>query len=209
MPKAEDLPGLAERDAPTLSFDCQVDWRAWLELHHLEPTGIWLRFSKKASGIKSVSYPEALETALCFGWIDGQKRSLNDKFWLQKFTPRRRKSGWSKINRIKALLLIEQGLMRPKGLQEVTQARADGRWEAAYDSPRTAVVPPDLQAALNANPKAKEFFATLDSRNRYAILYRVQTVKKAETRARRIDEFIALLARHKTIHPLFKSPGSS
>jgi len=185
-----------------MSFASQKEWRLWLGKNHADPTGIWLQVAKKESGISSVTYLEALETALCFGWIDGQKRPLNEKFWLQRFTPRRARSGWSKVNRLKALSLIEQGLMRPPGLREVEKARADGRWEAAYDSARTAIVPPDLEEALAKNTKAKMFFATLDSANRYAILYRIQTAKKPETRQQRIRQFVAMLAKKEKLHPL-------
>jgi len=193
-----------------IGFANQQDWRAWLEANHIDPTGIWLQVAKKASGIPSVSYLEALETALCFGWIDGQKRPLDDKYWLQKFTPRRAKSGWSKVNRTKALFLIEQGQMRPAGLLEVERAKADGRWEAAYDSASTAVVPPDLEKALAKSSKANAFFATLDRANRYAILYRIQTAKKPEARRLRIQQFVAMLAKKEKLHPLLgkKAPKS-
>jgi len=189
-------------EAPRKNFASQHKWQLWLEKNHTDPTGIWLQVAKKESGIPSVTYPEALETALCFGWIDGQKRPLDEKFWLQRFTPRRTKSGWSKINCSKALLLIEQGKMRPSGLKEVERAKADGRWEAAYDSARTAEVPSDLEKALAKNAKAKAFFATLDRANRYAILYRVQTAKKPETRQERIRQFVAMLAKKEKLHPL-------
>ncbi len=160
-----------------------------------------MQLAKKASGIPSVTYVEAIETALCYGWIDGQKQSHNAEAWLQKFTPRGRKSIWSKINREKALSLIENGKMQAAGLAEVERAKQDGRWEQAYDSPGSATVPPDLQAALNHSPKAKAFFATLESRNRYAILWRVQTAKKAETRAKRIALFVEMLERGEKLHP--------
>jgi uncharacterized protein YdeI (YjbR/CyaY-like superfamily) len=157
--------------------------------------------AKKASGIPSVTYAEAIETALCYGWIDGQKQSHNAEAWLQKFTPRGRKSIWSKINCEKALALVKSGKMKPAGLTEVNRAKQDGRWEQAYDSPSSATVPPDLLAALNKNRRAKTFFATLESRNRYAILWRVQTAKKAETRAKRIRLFVEMLERGEKIHP--------
>ena len=157
--------------------------------------------AKKDSGTPSVTYAEAIEIALCYGWIDGQKQSHSAETWLQKFTPRGKKSIWSKINREKAVALIESGRMQATGLAEVKRAQADGRWEQAYDSPSTATVPPDLQAALNKNARAKAFFATLESRNRYAILWRVQTAKKAETRAKRIALFIQMLERGEKIHP--------
>jgi len=149
----------------------------------------------------SGDYAEALEVALCYGWIDGQMKSDSATAWLQKFTPRGKKSTWSKINRQKALALIESGKMKPAGLAEVQRAREDGRWEQAYDSPKSATVPEDLQAALNANARAKAFFATLNGASRYAILFRVQTAKKAETRAKRIQHFIQMLEKHEKLHP--------
>ncbi|MEO3749502.1 YdeI/OmpD-associated family protein [Streptomyces sp. B6B3] len=188
-------------DDPELDLADQDAWAAWLEDHHADPSGAWLRIAKKDSGLTSVGYAEAVETALCFGWIDGQSRRLDDRYWLQRFTPRRPRSRWSRINRQKAEDLIERGLMRPAGLAEVERARADGRWEAAYDSPRTAEVPDDLRAALAANPRAEAFFATLNGRNRYAILHRVQEAKRPETRTRRIATFVTMLADHRTPHP--------
>jgi len=157
--------------------------------------------AKKDSGIASVNHPEALEVALCYGWIDGQRKAEDDKYFLQRFTPRTLRSTWSKINRDKALKLIEEGRMQPAGLAEVDRARSDGRWDAAYDAQSVATVPPDLQAALNANPKAAAFFAKLDSRNRYAVLFRTQGAKKPETRARRIAQFVEMLAKGEKIHP--------
>jgi uncharacterized protein YdeI (YjbR/CyaY-like superfamily) len=172
-----------------------------LKTNHLSAPGVWLQLAKKNSGTSSVTYAEAIEVALCYGWIDGQKKSHNDEAWLQKFTPRGKKSIWSKINREKALTLVANGRMQAMGLAETERAKADGRWEQAYDSPSTATVPPDLQAALNKNARAKAFFATLEGRNRYAILWRVQTAKKAETRAKRIALFIQMLERGEKIHP--------
>lgn len=157
--------------------------------------------AKKDSGIASVNHPEALEVALCYGWIDGQRKAEDDKYFLQRFTPRTPRSTWSKINRDKALKLIEEGRMQPAGLAEVDRARSDGRWDAAYDAQSVATVPPDLQAALDANPKAAAFFAKLDSRNRYAVLFRTQGAKKPETRARRIAQFVEMLAKGEKIHP--------
>jgi uncharacterized protein YdeI (YjbR/CyaY-like superfamily) len=193
--------GKTTKELPTLLFAQPQDWRAWLDEHHASSSGIWLRLAKKASGIQSITYPEALEVALCYGWIDGQKKSFDESTWLQKFTPRGAKSIWSKVNREKALALIESGQMQPAGLAAVESARKDGRWEAAYDSQSVAGVPDDLQAELDRNPAAKAFFATLNSRNRYAILFRIQTAKKAETRARRIQEFVGMLERHETLYP--------
>jgi len=188
-------------DYPVLHFEDQQSWRAWLHEYHAEAKGVWLRLAKKTAQANSVQYTEALETALCYGWIDGQKQADDDQFWRQKFTPRTARSVWSKINREKAEALIENGLMHAAGLNEVERARADGRWQAAYDSASKAAVPDDLQQALDANPKASAFFATLDSQNRYAILYRVQTAKKAETRARRIGEYVEMLERNEKLHP--------
>ncbi|MEP7198416.1 MAG: YdeI/OmpD-associated family protein [Chloroflexota bacterium] len=188
-------------DLPIMRFERQQDWKAWLDANHAASSGVWLRLAKKASGAPSVSYAEALEVALCYGWIDGQKQSYDVETWLQKFTPRGAKSIWSKINRAKALALIERGQMKPAGLAAIERARQDGRWEAAYDSPSGATVPSDLQAALDRNGRAKAFFATLDRRNRYAILFRIQTAKRAETRARRVQQFIQMLEQHETLHP--------
>lgn len=188
-------------DYPVLHFADQQGWRVWLHEHHAAAKGVWLRLAKKGAEARSVQYAEALETALCYGWIDGQKQAEDDQFWRQKFTPRSARSVWSKINRGKAEALIKNGLMQPAGLREVERAQADGRWQAAYDSSSKAMVPADLQAALDADPKASEFFAALDRQNRYAILYRVQAAKKAETRARRIADYVAMLARQEKLHP--------
>jgi len=157
--------------------------------------------AKKASGIASIDHPEALELALCYGWIDGQRKGDGEQHFLQRFTPRTPRSTWSKINRDKALKLIEESRMQPAGLAEVERARADGRWDAAYDAQSIATVPPDLQAALDANSKAAAFFATLDSRNRYSVLFRTQGAKKPETRAKRIAQFVEMLAKGEKIHP--------
>ena len=182
-------------------FKSKREWSGWLEKNHAASTGLWLRTAKKGSSLKSVSYQEALEVALCYGWIDGQKRPENDEAWLQRFCPRSARSVWSKINREKALALIESGEMKPAGLAAIEDARNNGRWESAYDSPGNAAVPADLQAALDANPKAAAFFKTLNRANSYAILWRIQTVKKAETRVRKIEQFIAMLERHEKLHP--------
>ena len=162
---------------------------------------MWLKLAKKGAGVPSVSYAEAIEVALVWGWIDGQKRALDERFWLQKFTRRGARSLWSKINRDKATALIAAGKMKPAGLAVGERARRDGRWERAYDGPRTSTVPDDLAAALARNARAKKLFATLDAAIRYAILWRVQTAKKAETRARRISELVAMLARGEVLHP--------
>jgi uncharacterized protein YdeI (YjbR/CyaY-like superfamily) len=182
-------------------FESVEAWERWLAEHHDEPAGVWIRFARKGSGIASVTQPQALETALRYGWIDGQARSLDERFYLQRFTPRRARSMWSKRNREIATALIAAGRMEPPGLREVERAKADGRWDAAYDAPSGATVPEDLQAALDADAQAAAFFATLDSRNRYAILHRIQTAKKPETRARRIATFVAMLADGRTLYP--------
>lgn len=182
-------------------FKNQDDWASWLEKNHGSHSGLWLRIAKKNSGVKSLTYAEALESALCYGWIDGQKRPENEKTWLQRFVPRSPRSIWSKINRGKALALSRNKKMKPAGLRAIELAKANGRWEAAYDSPSRAVVPEDLAAALNSNPKAKAFFAELYRANRYAILFRIQAAKRTETRARKIREFVAMLERRETIHP--------
>ncbi len=186
---------------PTLAFHTADEWRAWLAEHHQTEDGAWLRFAKKGSGIPSPTYDEALEVALCFGWIDGQARGLDERYHLQRFTPRRKRSKWSKRNREKATALIASGRMQPAGLREVERAKADGRWDAAYDSPSTAQVPDDLQAELDRNSAAREFFETLDAQNRYAILHRVQDAKRPETRARRIAKFVEQLSRGERVHP--------
>jgi uncharacterized protein YdeI (YjbR/CyaY-like superfamily) len=189
-----------DNEIPTLLFPKQKDWADWLRKNHAKSSGVWLKLAKKSSGSQSVSYAEALEIALCYGWIDGQKKSYDESFWLQKFTPRGAKSIWSKINKAKAVELIKSGRMKPAGLNAVERAKQDGRWDAAYDSPGVSTVPPDFQARLNKSAKAKAFFATLNSANRYAILFRIQTVKKAETRTRRIEQFIEMLERKEKLH---------
>jgi uncharacterized protein YdeI (YjbR/CyaY-like superfamily) len=181
-------------DLPALPFSSRAEWAAWLEEYHTSPDGVWVKFAKKGSGIPTVSFPEALEVALCYGWIDGQSKGLDDTWYLQRFTPRRPRSTWSKINRERALDLIERGEMKASGLAEIERAKADGRWDAAYDPPSRATVPDDLRAALDADPAAAEAFAKLDAQNRYAILHRLQNVKRPETRTRRIEGFVADLA---------------
>ncbi len=188
-------------ELPIHYFERKQDWTAWLNKNHASSPGVWLQLAKKSADVSSVSYDEAIEIALCFGWIDGQKQAHSDQFWLQKFTRRSEKSVWSKINRDKALALIETGKMKPAGLKEIERAKSDGRWDAAYDSSSKATVPIDFQSALDSNASAKAFFGTLDSRNRYAVLFRIQTAKKAETRAKRISQFILMLERHKKVHP--------
>ena len=185
-----------------MSFADQEGWRTWLADNHAStPEGVWLRIAKKASGIESVDHPQALDVALCFGWIDGQRKGVDDTHYVQRFTPRRPRSVWSKINRTKVEALIASGDMQPAGLAEIEKAKADGRWDAAYDGHRASTVPDDLAAAFAENPAAGAFFATLDSANRYAILYRLQTAKKPETRARRLAQFVEMLSEQRTIHP--------
>jgi len=186
---------------PVLMFERQKDWAVWLDKNHTTSAGVWLRLAKKASGIQSVTYDEALEVALCYGWIDGQRKSHDETSWLQKFTPRGPKSIWSKVNTEKAERLIESGQMKPAGIKAVESAKQDGRWDAAYAPQSKATVPSDLQVELDRNAQAKAFFATLDSRNRYAILHRIHTAKKAETRARRIEQFIRMLEKKEKIYP--------
>ncbi len=188
-------------DLPMMLFDSPQKWEDWLKEHHAASPGVRLQIAKKGSGKHSVSYAEALDIALCYGWIDGQKQALDDTFWLQRFTPRRPKSGWSKVNTEKALALIVQGRMQPAGLKEIEAAKQDGRWVAAYDSQGRAVLPEDFQAELDKNPKAKAFFATLNRVNRYAICYRIQTAQKPETRRARIAKFVAMLNENQKIYP--------
>ncbi len=183
-----------------LAFASREAWETWLAAHHETADGVWLKLAKKGSGLASVSRPEALEVALCYGWIDGQARTLDDSWWLQRFTPRRSRSRWSKINRAKAIELIEKGEMKPAGLREVERAKADGRWDAAYDAPSTSEVPDDLRRALDENKVARDFFESLDSRNRYAILHRIQEAKRPETRARRIAKFVAMLGEQRKLY---------
>jgi uncharacterized protein YdeI (YjbR/CyaY-like superfamily) len=185
---------------PALQLQSAADWHDWLARNHARSRGVQLRLAKR-SRRPALTYAQALEVALAWGWIDSQKRALDSDAWLQRFTPRAPKSPWSKINRTKAEALIAAGTMQPAGLAEVERARQDGRWARAYDGARTASVPDDLAAALARNRRARAFFEQLDSANRYAILYRVQTAKKAETRAQRIARFVAMCARHETLHP--------
>ncbi|MFJ4753666.1 YdeI family protein [Streptomyces sp. NPDC088763] len=189
------------QDLEIVAFESAEAFQAWLGKNHAVSPGIWLKLRKKSPGVVALDYAQALDVALCYGWIDGQKAGLDDQWWLQRFTPRTARSKWSKVNRDKVAALIEQGRMQPAGEAEIDRAKADGRWEAAYDSSRTATVPDDLAAALAAEPAAAEFFEALDRQNRYAILYRVQDAKKPETRARRIEKFVAMLAKGEKLHP--------
>ena len=187
-------------ELPILLFATPPDFEAWLERNHADSDGFWLKIAKKGSGETSISYAEGLELALCFGWIDSQKRGFDETHFLQRFTPRRPRGRWSKINREKAEALEAAGALRPAGAAEVEAAKADGRWEAAYEGARTARIPDDLQHELDSNKAAREFFASLDSTNRYAIVYRLDEAKKPETRKRRLSKFIAMLERGEKIH---------
>jgi uncharacterized protein YdeI (YjbR/CyaY-like superfamily) len=182
-------------------FKSKQDWADWLEKNHQKSPGLWLRIAKKDSGLSSVSYKEALDVALCYGWIDGQKKPENEQTWLQKFSVRSSRSIWSKINRERAQALSANGEMKPAGLEAIGNAKKNGRWESAYDSPSGATIPADFQAALDASPQAAAFYKTLNKANNYAILWRIQTVKKAETRARKIGQFIAMLEKKEKLHP--------
>lgn len=177
-----------------------AEWEAWLASHHASAREVWLRLAKKGSGRVTVSRAEALEVALCYGWIDGQAKTQDERYWLQRFTPRTRRSKWSKVNCEAAERLIAEGRMKPAGLAVVEAARADGRWDAAYDPPSRIEVPDDLLARLKQSPSAHAFFDRLDARNRYAILYRIADAKRADTRARRIEKFVAMLERGETIY---------
>ncbi|MFL5833812.1 MAG: YdeI/OmpD-associated family protein [Solirubrobacterales bacterium] len=187
-------------ELPVLLFAGPAELEAWLEENHGSADGVWLKIAKKGAPEPSVTYREALEVALCFGWIDSQKRGLDEAHFLQRFTPRRPRGRWSRINREKAEALIEAGRMRPAGLAQVEAAKADGRWEAAYEGQKSAEVPPDLQRELDASPAAARFFASLDGANRYAILYRLDEAKKPETRQRRLRKFVGMLERGEKIH---------
>lgn len=184
-----------------MPFENGEQWEAWLAEHHATEREVWIKFAKKGTGIPTLSYDEAVEGALAYGWIDGQARSFDDQYFLQRYTPRTKRSKWSKINCGRVERLIAEGRMRPAGLEQVERARADGRWDAAYAGPATIEVPPDLVAALDANPAARAFFEGLDSRNRYAVLFRIHDAKKPETRARRIEKFVAMLAEGQKIYP--------
>jgi len=188
-------------DEPTLAFASAGEWERWLEGRHESSRGIWLKFAKKRSGIPSVTHSEALDLALCFGWIDGQLLPLNDAFYRQRFTPRALRSRWSQINVARVAALERDGRMRAAGRAEVERAQADGRWEAAYPGQRSATVPDDLQRALDANPAASRFFAALDATNRYAIIYRVGDARRSQTREQRIARFVAMLAAGEKLHP--------
>lgn len=194
------MPSASQSQAGAFRFATQHAFESWLRKNHASSDGAWLLIARPGAGEPTVTYSQAVEAALCFGWIDGQKKALDGQHWLQRFTPRRADSLWSKTNRAKAQALVESGRMQPSGMAQIERAKANGRWDTAYDSARTAAVPPDLQAALDAQPAARAFFARLNAANRYAVLWRVQTAKRPETRARRIDTLVAMLARGESIH---------
>jgi uncharacterized protein YdeI (YjbR/CyaY-like superfamily) len=190
-PKTDEL--------PLLEFADPADWRAWLEDHHDAP-GVWLKFAKKGAPRPTINYAQALDVALCFGWIDSQVGRLDEFFYRQRFTPRGRRSRWSQINRDKVSQLMDRGLMHESGLAEVQRAKEDGRWEAAYASPANATPPQDFVDALSQNPEAERFFGTLSSANRYAFLFRIEEAKRPETRAKRIAKFVEMLRAGQTFH---------
>jgi uncharacterized protein YdeI (YjbR/CyaY-like superfamily) len=187
-------------DQPVMSFESKAAFTAWLAENHDKSDGIWIKIGKKGAGVESVVVTETLDVALCFGWIDGQRKPFDERFFLQKYTPRRARSKWSKRNIGLTEKLIEAGEMRDPGHAEIERAKADGRWDAAYDSPANMQVPPDLQAELDARPAAAEFFAGLNSTNRYSILYRLHDAKRPETRAKRLAQFVAMLERGETLY---------
>jgi uncharacterized protein YdeI (YjbR/CyaY-like superfamily) len=192
---------MADQDPPLLAFETQAAWAAWLDKHAATATDVWIRFAKKGSGVTSLTYPEAVETALCYGWIDGQGGSIDAAYSRQRFTPRAKRSRWSQLNCARAEALIAAGRMRPGGLAEVERAKADGRWAAAYAPPSTITVPDDLQQALEARPEARRHFERLNAKNRYAVLYRIADAKRPETRARRIAGLVDMLAEGRQIYP--------
>jgi uncharacterized protein YdeI (YjbR/CyaY-like superfamily) len=191
---------LAVHELPVISFASQDEWEAWLEKNHVSCCGIWLRIYKKDSGVKSISYPEALDGALCYGWIDGLKRPFDAKSWIQRFTPRRPKSLWSRINTSHVERLARLEKIKPAGVAAIEAAKKDGRWDAAYHSPGKAAIPKDFLAALSNNKKAKAFFAMLNKTNLYSIAWRLQTAKKPETRERRMKAILQMLAKEKKFH---------
>ncbi len=201
------IPATPPDASPTLFKNAKA-FEAWLNKHHARSDGLWLQLAKRGAAEPGLTYTDAVAVALCWGWIDGQKKSLDDAHFLQRFTPRRARSVWSKINVDKAAALIAAGRMQAPGHAQIDAAKADGRWAQAYDGARTATVPADLMAALEAEPKAKAFFAAIDAANRYAVLWRVQTAAKPETRARRIAQLVAMLARGETIHAVKPRTGA-
>ena len=196
------LPAMsASEDQKSIRFASAAEWERWLGENHRDCDGVWIKMAKRASGVDGVRYPEVLESALCYGWIDARREALDERFFLQRFTPRRTRSRWSRINRETAERLISEGRMRPSGLAQVERAKADGRWEAAYESQARSRVPEDLERELDARPAAKASFERLNSQNRYAILYRLADAKRAETRERRLAKFVEMLEAGKTIYP--------
>jgi uncharacterized protein YdeI (YjbR/CyaY-like superfamily) len=191
----------AADEEAAVEFASAKAWAAWLAKNHAKSRGVWLRLAKKGSGDVTVSYSDALDVALCYGWIDGRKAKLDERAWRQRFSPRTAQSKWSKLNRTRVERLVESGAMKPAGQAEVRRAQADGRWDTAYDAQSTATVPPDLRRELKKHPGVAAFFDTLDSRNRYAILYRIQDAKKPETRTRRIEKFVAMCRAQEKIYP--------
>lgn len=192
---------MSSESQPTLAFSSPKEWREWLEANETQEGGLWIKIAKKGSGIPSVTHDEALDVALCFGWIDAQRKGLDDRYFLQRFCPRRPTSKWSKRNRDKVERLIASGDMTPAGLREIERAKADGRWDAAYDGPANMKVPDDFAGKLAQNEKARAFFDTLNSTNRYAILFRIHDAKRPETRARRIEKFVGMLERGEKLYP--------
>jgi uncharacterized protein YdeI (YjbR/CyaY-like superfamily) len=188
------------KELPVRRFASRAAWQKWLAANHERSRGVWIELAKKGSGLPSITFPEALEVALCYGWIDSQSLSVDEKRFRQRFTPRRARSKWSKINCAAVERLHAAGLLAPAGIREMEAAKRDGRWEAAYASPRAMAVPPDLEARLAKSPRARRAFEQLDSRNRYAILYRLHDAKLAETRQRRLEQFVAMLEAGRTIH---------
>jgi len=196
------LPAMsASEDQKSIRFASAAEWERWLGENHRDCDGVWIKMAKRASGVDGVRYPEVLESALCYGWIDARREALDERFFLQRFTPRRTRSRWSRINRETAERLISEGRMRPSGLAQVERAKADGRWEAAYESQARSRIPEDLERELDARPAAKASFERLNSQNRYAILYRLADAKRAETRERRLAKVVEILEAGKTIYP--------
>jgi uncharacterized protein YdeI (YjbR/CyaY-like superfamily) len=187
-------------DLPVMEFASARDWERWLRRNHAKSDGVWLRIAKKGAGVTTVDFVDAIEVSLCYGWIDGLRHKHDDVYFRQRFTPRRPRSKWSRINRDRAEALIAAGRMQPAGTREIDAAKADGRWDAAYPSPSKMEVPDDLAKALRRNAKARRFFESLDSRNRYAVLYRIHDAKRPETRARRIEQFVTMLEEGRTLH---------
>ena len=188
------------KELSVLKFRLQAEWEQWLGKNHSQPDGVWLKFAKKNSGETTVSYIEAVDTALCYGWIDSQVKKFDEKFYLQKFSPRRTKSVWSKINRERVERLITEGKMMPVGLAQIEAAKSDGRWEAAYAGQATAEVPEDFKRALAKNKKAADFFETLSKANKYSFIWRLHQVKRPETRATNIEKYIEMLAEGQKFH---------